>query len=67
MNKHGRPGVRMALDGRARPYYARVRFQGQEINTQYYATADQAGLAYEIMAGVFQSLNDLALCDGKQS
>ncbi len=54
-DKHGRVGVRMRSDGTgSKRYRGRVRFRGEDIHTRYYATADQAALAYEIMEAVMR-------------
>lgn len=51
-DSHGRQGIRMKRDGRSKPYYGRVRFQGRDIHTKDYATADQAAMAREILEAV---------------
>ena len=53
-DKFGRAGVRMQQDGRSRPFFGRVTFRGEKYDTRYYATADQAALAYEILAGALR-------------
>ena len=43
----------MRLDGRGKPFYARVRQRDQTIDSTHYATAAEAGAAYDRMAAVF--------------
>lgn len=47
MNKHGFTGVRKRGDGRAKPYYARFRFNGECLYTKSHETPDKAAQDYE--------------------
>lgn len=48
-NVNGHLGVRMKRDDRNKRFYAKLRFQGRDVYTRHYATADEAAMAREIL------------------
>lgn len=58
MNKHGFRGVRKRNDGRAAPYYARIRVNGECLYTKSHETAEGAGRDYEKYAAARAALGE---------
>lgn len=56
MNKHGFAGVRKRTDGRAKPYYARLRLNGEYLYTRSHETADKAAEEYAKYAAARSAL-----------
>lgn len=56
MNKHGFKGVRKRTDGRAKPYYARLRLNGVCLYTKSHETPDKAAKEYERYAAARAAL-----------
>lgn len=50
MNKHGFPGIRKKLDGRAKPFYGRIVVLSERIETAGHATAAEAARTLRRMA-----------------
>lgn len=63
MNKHGHTGVRKRTDGRAKPYYARLRFNGGAIYTKSHETPEAAGKEYERYATARAALSSAAMIE----